>query len=142
MSGVDNPMGFARKRLDAVGWGGLSETQRHVLAVRTLIDEVRNGGFLQYFVNSSGNYWRDAVDGLAAIGADRDKQLLEEVLRLFGTRLPSEVRYERHHQVSAIVKRDDRPFEDAESRFYEDENDREVLLHKYILVHVHEFREK
>ncbi|MHB9081555.1 MAG: DMP19 family protein [Pirellulaceae bacterium] len=140
-AGLDDPLAATWKELDIVGWDGLSETQQRVLAVRSLIDEVNNGGFLQYFVNSSGDNWRDAVEGLLAIGADGDKQLLDEALQLFGTIPPSEDRAERHRQVAEMAQRDDSPFRSIESRFFEDKNDREVLLLKHIVKNVDEFRE-
>lgn len=104
-----------------------------------LIDEVNNGGCLQYFVNSSGDHWRDAREGLDAIGASGDKRLFERALNLFGSELPSEDRGRRHEQVAAIADGEDRPFEAVESAFYEDEGDREVLLLKYMLKNVNEF---
>jgi HEAT repeat protein len=135
-----NPLAAAWDRLKSHGWDGLSTAQRHVLAVRILINEVKNGGFLQYFVNDSGNHWRDAADGLSAIGGTTDRKLLEEVVGRFGAQPPSEDRDTRHEQVARLARRSNRPFESIERRFYEDADDREVLLLKYVVQHADEFR--
>lgn len=131
--GLDDPLGPVWDKLESEGWSGLTEPQRHVLAVRRLIDEVNNGGFLQYFFNNSGDHWRDAAAGLEAIGATGDRQLLDQVLAFFKENSPSENRDSRHHQIAAIAKQDDRPFDKIEKQFYKDTDSREVLLNEYIL---------
>jgi hypothetical protein len=136
-----NPLDAAWDRLKSHGWEGLSIAQRHVLAVRILIDEVENGGFLQYLVNDSGNHWRDAADGFSALGGTTDRTLLEEVIGRFGAQPPSEDRDTRHEQVARLARGSDRPFESIERRFYDDADDREVLLLKYVVQHADEFRD-
>jgi HEAT repeat protein len=137
--GLDDPLGPVWDKLDAVGWSGLTESQRHALAVRRLIDEVNNGGFLQYFFNDSGDHWPDAAAGLEAIGASGDRQLLDEVLAFFKGSSPSENRDTRHHEIAAIAERDDRAFATFEKKFYDDADGREVLLNEYILKHAGDF---
>lgn len=138
--GVENPIGFAWDRLETVGWEGLTDPQRHVVAVKMMIAEVENGGFFQYFLNSSGDQWRDAADGLIAIGATGDKDLFDQALKLFGTDPPSEDSDERHEQVSEIAKLEEYPFSFVEGPFYEDKDNREVLLLIYILNNADDFR--
>jgi HEAT repeat protein len=140
--GLDEPLKAAWQRRESAGWEGLSTAQKHALAVRILIDEVNNGGFLQYFVNSSGDHWRDAADGLTAIGAEGDRTLFDEALKLFGSEQPGEDGYKRHQQVAAIAKSSDRPFESIEKAFYEDKDDREVRLLIYVLKNIDDFRKK
>lgn len=135
-----NPLDAAWDRIKSHGWDGLSTAQRSALAVRILIDEVENGGFLQYFVNDCGDHWRDAADGFSAIGGTTDRKLLEEVVGRFGVKPPSEDRDTRHRQVARLARRSNRPFESIERRFYEDAGDREVLLLNFIVQHANEFR--
>jgi HEAT repeat protein len=137
--GLDDPLGPVREKLESTGWGGLSGPQRHVVAVRRLIDEVRNGGFLQYFFNNSGDHWRDAAAGLEAIGATGDRQLFDEVLGFFKDRAPSENRDARHAEIAAIAKQKDRPLEKVEKEFYKYSDSREVLLNEFILEHADDF---
>ena len=140
-NGLEDALPAVWEKLDSQGWEELSTPQKHVLAVRMLIDEVNNGGFLQYFVNSSGDNWQDANAGLAAIGAAGDGRLFKKVLTQFRPDSPSVDRRTRHEQVATIAAKEDRPFEQLESEFYEDKEDREVLLTQYMLKHVEDFRD-
>jgi hypothetical protein len=139
-AGLDDPFKSAWATLDSGGWQALSTPQRLALAVRILVDEVCNGGFLQYFVNTSGDHWRDAREGLAAIGAASDCKLLDQVAARFGPHQPSVDRDQRHRQLARIARRSDRPFEAMEKEFYADQQDREVLLLRYIEQHAEAFR--
>ena len=58
------------------GFESFSEAERLYFAVGLLEGEVYNGGFDQYFFNSSADYYRYAVDGLQAMGAPHALELL------------------------------------------------------------------
>jgi len=60
------------------GFGGLSEPEKLYYAVALLRNEVNNGGFDQYFFNSSGSYYNYAEEGLVAIGATHTLELLRQ----------------------------------------------------------------
>jgi hypothetical protein len=138
--GLKDPLDFAWRRQDEVGWDNLTASQQHVIAVRSWIDEVNNGGMLQYFVNSSGDHWEVALAGLRAIGGDGDAAVFEKALARFPNSRPSSVRSERHAQTAAIARHSDDPFAKEEKAFYEDSQDREVLLQRYILKCAADFR--
>ena len=68
------------------GIGGLSATNQNFFAAFLLEGEVYNGGFEQYFGNSSANFYAYAVRGLEDIGAAECRDILiaaKDVL--FGT---------------------------------------------------------
>lgn len=139
--GVEQPFDFAFDRLELVGWPGLTLPQRNMLAVRILIDEVNNGGFAQYFVNSSGDRWADALVGLEAMGNTSDLVLFQNALSLFGANTPSKDPTLRHHQLSRMVQDDDDLFSAIEEQFYKDNEDREVILLQYIVANSSDFRD-
>lgn len=59
--------GFRQRLWDkesADGFAALSIPQQYFSAVSVLDGEVNNGGYSQYFVNSSGDYWKEALAGL------------------------------------------------------------------------------
>jgi hypothetical protein len=75
-----------------------SRPQRLVKALLVYVNEVDNGGHEQFFSNSSGIVWRDAMDGFHAIGLPRGAQILEiAARRLSGD--PSLDRGERQEQL-------------------------------------------
>lgn len=130
--GIREPYDFAFNRLNGLGWAALTIVQREVLATRIFIDEVNNGGFAQYFVNDSGDHWSDALEGLKAIGAARDRELLQKAVCMFGKKTPSTNTEKRHKQLAAIMQDDFEIFEDLEEEFYEDKQDREIQLLRFI----------
>lgn len=61
----------------AGGFADLSEIERQYFAVGLLDGEIYNGGFDQYFFNSSGNHYKHALLGLEAMGATHALLLLQ-----------------------------------------------------------------
>lgn len=67
----------ARVNDESIGHGSLSRPERLFFAVNLLVGEVFNGGFDQYFWNSSSNYCADAEAGLIALDAAESNRLLD-----------------------------------------------------------------
>jgi hypothetical protein len=59
------------------GFDGLSEPEKQFYAVGTLDGDVCNGGFSQYFFNSSASHYDYAVAGLTEMGAAQACALLQ-----------------------------------------------------------------
>jgi hypothetical protein len=86
--------------------------QRLVRAMLLYVYEVNNGGHEQFFSNSSGIVWRDALEGFEAIGLSRGA----EILRVAAERLggsPSLDRSERQEQIERFQPE----FEDLDEAF-------------------------
>src|SRR5436853_2394239 len=64
----------------AGGYRGLSPAERVFYGVYLLDLEAYNGGFLQYFGNTEGEYAGDLVGSLMAIGADETAARVERFL--------------------------------------------------------------
>lgn len=60
------------------GFQGLSDSEKCYFAVTKLVGEVYNGGFDQYFFNSSGSYYEYSMLGLKEIYADQALALLQQ----------------------------------------------------------------
>jgi hypothetical protein len=81
---------FWRSLVDRVhnapeGFGGLTWAEQTYFAINVLHGEIYNGGFVQYFSNSSADCYPRAVDGLKELGATQSlKLLLEAKETLFG----------------------------------------------------------
>jgi hypothetical protein len=59
-----------------------------LFAIRLAESEINNGGFSQFFYNSSGIVAPEATEGFEAIGMPKTAALLEEALLLFETPFP------------------------------------------------------
>jgi len=78
------------------GLGSLSETQRHYFAVGVLEGEIYNGGFDQFFSNSTGAYYALAIEGLEKLKAETSLRLLQDAAQLlFGESGPPSDRQTR-----------------------------------------------
>ncbi len=67
--------------------GRFSIPQRYIYAIEAYMAEVSNGGHWQFFANSTGIVWRDALDGLKAIGADDYAAMLQSACDKMGDAL-------------------------------------------------------
>jgi hypothetical protein len=66
-----------------------TDEERKFVAVVLLREEVRNGGFEQYFVNSHSNDYPDALAGLRDIGAHDALSITERAFSVFPDGLPA-----------------------------------------------------
>lgn len=90
-----------------------SSHQRAVFAMMWYIYEVDNGGHSQFYSNSTGIVWEDAMKGFELIGLIEGKEIIEESAKRFETR-PSFDRTERRIALDKL----DKNFDDLDSRFY------------------------
>jgi hypothetical protein len=58
------------------GWRQFSDIERLYYSVSILNGEVYNGGMHQFFANSSGELYSEALSGLETLGAEETKRLL------------------------------------------------------------------
>ena len=93
-----------------------SAAQKFVWAVSWYQAEVFNGGHDQFFDNSTGMVWADALDGLETMSAAPVKAVLADaVARLDGQ--PAFDRRERQGQLSSFYESGG-SFDDLDDRFY------------------------
>jgi hypothetical protein len=98
-----------------------SEPQRLLHACHWYISEVNNGGHHQFYSNSTGIVWAEALHGFRVAGLQEVAEILEEsVTRMGGA--PSFDREERQRTLEEL----DPDFEDLDDRFYKVE--RQVSL--------------
>lgn len=111
-----------------------SKPQRLVFAMAWYEAEVNNGGHDQFFTNSTGIVWKDALDGFVAVGAVERANILKEAAKRMGGN-PSFDRDERSDQIDKF-KAD---FEDLDLKFYELKDEFEGRVNKYIKEHRKDF---
>lgn len=135
--------GFERKILDKekqAGFGALSEHQKYYSAVFMCDAEINNGGLAQHFVNSSGDYWREALAGFEAMGFREKFGALKEAIALFGDNGPSSNRSVRQDQLSKLYRKSDAIFEALDSRYYDSSEVVEVLTARFVLENPESFK--
>jgi hypothetical protein len=82
--------------------GALSASARTLYYVEIFNGEVLNGGFSQFFSNSSGEYAHEALAALQELGAPRAAGLLQQAMAAFpGGRVPPQ-RRSRYEQLERI----------------------------------------
>jgi hypothetical protein len=121
----DDPMAV----IDPVWWGAtiydgpaayekslepFSTPQRLVWAMLWYDAEGNNGGHDQFYANSTGIVWRDALQGFEAIGVPEAAAILRESARRLGGK-PSLVREEREQQLDTFAP----DFGDLDDRYYD-----------------------
>lgn len=120
----------------AAGFPGLTLAEQRYYAVSVLQGEIYNGGFDQYFGNSSGDHYAHACAGLLELGATQTLALLEEAKRLlFGMEpVPSE-QYARQLSMPTYAEERDLECEAAldalDTQFYRDTEQLDERLLRY-----------
>jgi hypothetical protein len=93
------------------------EPIRHLLAAHWCYSEVYNGGFWQFFGNSTGVLAHDAVAGFRALGLDDLAAILEEAMSRLPAPYPRDVM--DREEVLGPDRRDERiRFDDLDDRFF------------------------
>jgi hypothetical protein len=61
----------------------LNDFEKNVIFIEMLEGEVNNGGFDQYFFNSSGEYAHETLKALAEINAPKMAEILNQAIKVF-----------------------------------------------------------
>lgn len=119
------------------GIAGLSNVERQYWAVNCLSGEVHNGGFDQYFYNSSGSTYSDAVDGLKAMGATTSLLLLEKAKKMiFGLAdVPGETGIRRRIQVAVDSDALQRRLDQLDKKFWGDAGNLATRIENFAISH-------
>ena len=120
-----------------------SLAERMVFAFTWLAREVRNGGFHQYFFNSAGDYWKDVLDGLMAIGDEDGLARYRQVLSIFPDSTPSVDRLTRLEQLEKLEEEDEEKVSDHFNRlnqeYFSSPFPKWELVYDYVKTHPEEF---
>lgn len=116
-----------------------TEGQRKIFALSWYNAEVCNGGHDQFFSNSTGIVWKDALEGMNLIGATELFENFQKAIDKFGGVVPFG-RQERMQLLDTLWE--DENFDDISEldNFYYDHNDvLESLMMEYIKNNASEF---
>ncbi len=118
----------------------LSKEQQMYFAVYMLDAEINNGGHSQYFFNSTGDDWKNALDGLKAMGLEDRVALFQRSLDYFGSQGPSSDRKTRQTQFSKIYRKHEADFKKLDSQYYDSKESIEVGLMRFVIQNAPKFQ--
>lgn len=110
----------------------LNEYERVFFVTETLEQEVNNGGFSQFFYNSSGDFSNELVDAFTKIGAFKTAEICKKALAVFNGKVPT-ARGERQDLLDSLECDD--VLNEYDDAFYDYEDNLEALNHAYITKH-------
>lgn len=100
------------------GIDGLTDPEKIFLRVWNLEAEVNNGGFAQYFENSTGNYAVGTPDALRSAGAPEMAALVEQAMQPFGPSGPPADRAARDRAIQALPPSARELWDQLDTQFY------------------------
>lgn len=104
-----------------------TDPQKYVFAIQWYLSEVNNGGHDQFYFNSTGIVWEEAMIGFRTIGLNEGFDILQQSTKLMGGN-PSKDREERQDQLEKYEPE----FESLDNKLYEIEDQIENALLNYI----------
>lgn len=119
---------------------GSNECQRRLIAIAAIRGEVNNGGFHQFFFNSSGHLGSDALVAVREVEDMTLASILDDALRRFGEQVP----LDRDERQTALLRMPDDEFRQLDRAYYDHEeaSDLDDLMDRYVWSHAVEFFEK
>ena len=107
---------------------GLSEGFQAVYTTWWVEAEVNNGGFNQYFWNSSGQFGLEAIEGFKVIGAPKTAKLMEEAVTIAVEEFPEMKRFREEGTIEAFSESYEHTnLNDLDLAFYEYDEDLSAL---------------
>ncbi|MCB9334947.1 MAG: DMP19 family protein [Flavobacteriales bacterium] len=119
----------------------LSNGQKAIYSIWWVEAEVNNGGFNQFYFNSSSKYSQMAYDGFKLIGAVKFAELMNTANNLYEENKEELAKYDDGTLQGFSDSYDDNPLNELDTKFYKlyDEEDLYALQIKYIRSNVNEF---
>lgn len=129
-------------RLQEIDFDQLTQPEKDVVCVFTMIAETNNGGLHQFYINSSGDLALETADAFERIGASRIAEIMRQTNTVFGRNGPPRNRSARCAEIFSLpIELQDEKLGPLTQAFFNCEDDCYDLLYSYILAHRNEFFE-
>jgi len=117
----------------------LSEAERVFYITQIVEMEVNNGGFSQFFFNSSGNFSNELVSAFTAIGAHKTAAICQKAINAFGRDIP--VDWEERREMLDELESDEiiEILEECDSAFFAYEEDLNELNYNFVMNNKEQF---
>ena len=117
-------------------WGDnldkLTEEQKNFYFNQNLEREINNGGFNQYFLNSSGDFAHPTVESLKIIGAHKTAELLQQAIDQFPDSTVPSNRKMRLELFTQIEKKADPVWQELDKMFFAYDDNLNALNINYV----------
>jgi hypothetical protein len=118
----------------------LTEAEKTFVYVEMLEAEINNGGFDQYFFNSSGDYSYESLEAYKKIGANKTAKIIEEAYKEFPLSPIPKDNDKRREILEKIDAKTSEKWNELEDKFYEYEENIGGLLLEYVKKNRSEFK--
>jgi hypothetical protein len=118
----------------------LTLSEKNIVYIEELEREINNGGFDQYFYNSSGDYAMETINALEIIESKIFLNLLKMAVNKFPNGIVPKDRNERQKILLEITEDNEELWNDLDEEFYKYEEDIYKLLIEYIKNNINDFR--
>ena len=117
----------------------LSDAERIFYITQTLEMEVNNGGFSQFFYNSSGDFSNELAGAFTAIGANTTAAICQKAINAFGRDIPVD-RDERQEMLDELESDElDEILEECDDAFFSYEDDLNELNYNFVMKNKEQF---
>lgn len=117
-------------------WGDkiekLMDGQKDFYFNQNLEREINNGGFYQYFFNSSGDFAHETILSLKNIKADKTADILQKAINLFPNKTVPKDRDKRQDILEKIEEKAAPIWEELDQKFFNYEDDLNTLNMEYV----------
>jgi hypothetical protein len=110
----------------------LNEPQKNFFYNQTLEREVNNGGFNQFYLNSSGDFAHEIIISLKKIGANKTAMIVEKANDQFPDKIVPKDRASRQEILSHIEENANEIWEELDQKFFAYEDDLNALNMDFI----------
>ncbi len=110
----------------------LNSSQQLVIVIENLEREINNGGFNQFYLNSSGNHSKETISYLNKIGANKTAEIVEKANSEWPNKQVPKDRIERIAILETIVEKAEPVWEECDQIFYEYQDDIAGLLMNFV----------
>ncbi|MBE6688904.1 MAG: DUF4375 domain-containing protein [Ruminococcaceae bacterium] len=120
----------------------LNGEQKVFYITQSLEMEVNNGGFAQFFFNSSGMFGNELVSSFEKIGAMKTAEICKKAISIYGDKVPAD-RDEREEILTTDDETEEERIEailnECDDAFFEYEDDLVELNYQFIINHKESF---
>ena len=117
----------------------LTKEEQTLFLICGLEGEVNNGGFAQFFFNSSGDYSQETLAALNAIHADLTAHLLRQAMTIFPGGMPPADQDDRNALIDLMGDDEETLLGNLDDQFYEGKENLSDLLLIYVKEHKDRF---